>query len=175
MRYNSAASGGYAQSVVHPADILAVRQAGDVGATPHTRRPQRLYAGSLLHAITGRWRPHHAMHRILIVCLLLACGLGGCSLAEPSAETRQLVFVIPPGTVARQAAGEQVSILPDTITLTLGQRDTLVIRNDDSQPVQIGPFKIAPGQRFEQQYFNRGTFDLVCTLHQTQRLKIVIE
>lgn len=114
------------------------------------------------------------MHKALIVCLLLGA-LAGCALAGPDAEARQLVFVIPPGTVARQAAGEQVSILPDTITLTLGQRDTLVIRNDDSQPVQIGPFKIAPGQRFEQQYFNRGTFDLVCTLHQTQRLKVVIQ
>ena len=110
-----------------------------------------------------------------ICCLLLALALGGCGLLEPGAEARQQVFVIPPGTVARQAAGEQVNILPDTITLTLGQKDTLVIRNEDSQPVQIGPFKIAPGQRFEQQYFNRGSFDLVCTLHQSQQLKIVVE
>lgn len=113
------------------------------------------------------------MPRVWLFVLLLALLLGGC--ANNDAEARKLVFVIPEGTVARQAAGESVNVLPETITLKLGQQDTLVIRNDDSQAVQIGPFKIGPGQRYEQQYYNRGTFDLVCTLHTTQKLKIVIE
>ncbi|GAB4193233.1 MAG: hypothetical protein OHK0022_07940 [Roseiflexaceae bacterium] len=113
------------------------------------------------------------MRSAWLFALLLALLLGGCAFGD--SEARKLVFTIPPGTVARQAAGEQVSVLPETITLKLGEKDTLVIRNDDSQPVQIGPFKIGPGQRYEQQYFNRGTFDLVCTLHTSQNLKIVIE
>ncbi len=112
------------------------------------------------------------MRRAWLWALLLAALLGGCA---GDAEARKQVFVIPQGTVARQAAGEQVSVLPETIRLKLGEKDTLVIRNDDSQPVQIGPFKIGPGQRYEQQYYNRGTFDLVCTLHASQNLKIVIE
>ncbi|HEU4323999.1 MAG TPA: hypothetical protein VFS21_12695 [Roseiflexaceae bacterium] len=112
------------------------------------------------------------MRRAWLLALLLVALLGGCA---GDAEARKLVFAIPEGTVARQAAGEQVSVLPETITLKLGEKDTLVIRNDDSQPVQIGPFKIGPGQSYQQQYFNRGTFDLVCTLHTSQNLRIVIE
>ena len=75
--------------------------------------------------------------------------------------------------LARLAAGEQVEVLPQTITLR--RNDTLVIRNDDTQPVQIGPFPIAPGQRFVQQYVDAGTIDLVCSVHQGERLRIVVE
>jgi plastocyanin len=85
----------------------------------------------------------------------------------------EVVFAVPPGTVARQAAGTAISVLPATITLQ--QNDVLIIRNDDTVPVQIGPFPIMPGQRFVQQYFNAGTYDLVCTIHQGQRLRIVVE
>jgi plastocyanin len=107
--------------------------------------------------------------------VLAGLGAAGWWLLQPSAEARQLVYSVPAGTAARVAAGEPVAALPETITLTLGQRDILVIQNDDSEPVQIGPFKLEPGQRYTQQYYNRGSYDLICSVHRSQRLRIVVE
>ena len=107
---------------------------------------------------------------IVILVVALAVGLGWWWSAR---RGREVVFAVPPGTVARLAAGEKVEVLPRTIVLK--RNDTLVIRNDDTQPVQIGPFPIAPGQRFVQQYADAGTIDLVCSVHQGERLRIVVE
>lgn len=111
----------------------------------------------------------------LVALVALALAAAAWWQSGPSAEERQVVYSVPPGTVARMATGEHLDVLPATIALTLGKQDILVIRNDDSQPIQVGPFKIEPGQRFVQQYYNRGTFDLICTIHENERLRIIIE
>lgn len=119
-----------------------------------------------------------SVHRVALLILALVA-VGGAVAGiwyenqQRSAE-RHLVFTVPPGSVARLAAGEQLEILPQTIELSLRGKDTLVIRNDDVQPIQVGPFKIDPGQQFEQRYYNPGTYELICTLHQSQRLRIVV-
>jgi len=111
----------------------------------------------------------------MLAGLLIAVLAGAWWWRGPSEAQRQALFSIPPGTAARLAAGETVEVLPSTINLTLNQRDILVIRNDDSVPVQIGPFTIDPGQRFSQRYYNRGTYELMCTIHADQRLRVVVE
>jgi hypothetical protein len=120
----------------------------------------------------AQWLPA----RIVLLTLLAALGLisAACSpFTDPTA--REVVFTVPEGSVARLAAGEDVQILPPTIELTLGEKDVLIIRNDDTEPITVGPFKIEPGQRFRQQYHNAGTFDLMCTLHESERLRVVVK
>lgn len=89
-------------------------------------------------------------------------------------QRRQLVYVIPAGTSAQIARGAAVDVLPTTIELERNVRDTLVIRNDDTQPLQIGPYLVAPGQRFVQRYPNRGTFDLLCSVHPGHRMRVIV-
>ncbi len=91
-----------------------------------------------------------------------------------SNQQRQLVFEIPPGTAARLAAGEEVTIFPSTIVIDLRQYDTLVIQNNDSAEVTIGPFRIVPGQRFVQRYWGPGTYELICSVHQGEQLRIEV-
>jgi hypothetical protein len=90
-------------------------------------------------------------------------------------QARTLEFRVPPGTAERIAAGETPDIFPSKITLQIGVADILVIANDDSQPVTIGPSRIAPGQRFIQRYYSPGQFDLVCSIHADEQLQIVVE
>lgn len=88
---------------------------------------------------------------------------------------RQLVYVIPPGTSARLQAGEKIDVLPATIRLALDAQDTLVIRNDDSEPVTVGVFRLQAGQQLQQKFTQPGTFKLICSAHSAGELQIVVE
>jgi hypothetical protein len=111
---------------------------------------------------------------LVAACVGLFIGLfiGGLWLWDRQA--RELVFAIPPGTAARQSAGEEVAIFPPMIAIDLNRQDTLVIRNDDSVPVTVGPFRVEPGQRFVQRYRSPGTFELLCSAHGGETLRIVV-
>jgi hypothetical protein len=112
---------------------------------------------------------HYILRSLLLLWLLLAL-LAGCAGAP-----RERVYTIPPGTAARLAAGEQVSVLPSLIELALDREKTLVIQNNDTAAVQIGPYRIEPGQRFVQRYDSPGTFDLFCSVHAGKQLRIVVK
>src|SRR4051812_11256519 len=68
------------------------------------------------------------------------------ALAPIDVASRDELFEIPPGTWARRMAGDKVDILPDTIRLTLGINDVLLLRNLDDVPQVFGPTLIMPGQ-----------------------------
>lgn len=120
------------------------------------------------------WSMHRAALLLLALLVVGGAGAGFWYGYQRYNDNRYLVFTVPPGSVARLASGEQLDILPQTIELSLRGKDTLVIRNEDVQSIQVGPFKIAPGQQFEQRYYNPGVYELICTVHQSQRLRIVV-
>lgn len=109
------------------------------------------------------------------LALLIGLGLGGLWLLHEARERSRTYLVrVPPGTAARIAAGEEVELFPQRIELRLSEHDTLVVRNDDSEAVTVGPYRIEPGQRFVQRYEGPGTFDLVCSIHGAEGLRIVV-
>ncbi len=113
---------------------------------------------------------------IILLATIAMIGVVGFFLWQATTDRqRQLIFEIPPGTAARIAAGEAVNIFPSTIVIDLRQHDTLIIQNNDSEEVTIGPFKIVPGQRFVQRYWNPGTYELICSVHQGEQLRIVVQ
>lgn len=114
--------------------------------------------------------------RIVVLFVAIAMiAIGGSILWQATTNRqRQLVFEIPPGTAARLAAGEEVTIFPSTIIIDLRQHDTLVIQNNDNAEVTIGPFRIVPGQRFVQQYWSPGVYELICSVHQGEQLRIEV-
>jgi len=64
--------------------------------------------------------------------------------------------------------------LPTTINLVRGQRDTLVIDNQSSQPVTVAGSVIAPHQEFRQYYRSAGDFSFTCSLHGGQSLHVIV-
>ncbi|NTU82632.1 MAG: hypothetical protein HGA45_25225 [Chloroflexales bacterium] len=118
---------------------------------------------------------HSVATALAALAVLIGLGLGGVwILREARASARSYVVRVPPGTAARIASGEQIEVFPQRIELKLSQYDTLVIRNDDSEPMTVGPYRIEPGQRFVQHYEGPGTFDMVCSAHGGRRLQIVV-
>jgi plastocyanin len=108
---------------------------------------------------------------LLAVVVVATVGLAVFALSRTS-EAKEVVYLVPAGTAARVAAGESVSVLPATILLNVG--DTLVIRNQDAAAVQVGPFRIEPGQTLSHLYRAVGVYDLECSVHKDGKLTIVV-
>lgn len=106
------------------------------------------------------------------IVVLLALVAAAIVFASQWDRPHEVAYVVPAGTAARIASGETVSVLPSEIQLRTG--DTLVVRNDDTEAVQIGPFRVDPGQRLSHRYRTAGTYDLVCSVHPKEALRIVV-
>ena len=76
---------------------------------------------------------------------------------------------------ARRAAGDKVEILPDTIFLTLGANDVLLLRNLDDVPQVFGPTLIMPGQSFRLPFEVASTYSFACTAHASGEMRVIVE
>jgi hypothetical protein len=85
------------------------------------------------------------------------------------------LFEIPRGTWKRRMAGEDIGILPDHIRLTLGVRDTLVLRNLDDVPQIFGPALMMPGQSFRLPFERAAEYQFACTAHASGQMTIIVE
>ena len=112
----------------------------------------------------------------LVVLLLLVLGtLAWASLAPLDGDSRDELFEIPHGTYARRMAGNKVEILPDTIRLTLGLKDVLLLRNLDEVPQVFGPALIMPGQSFRLPFEQASTYSFACTAHASGQMNVIVE
>jgi hypothetical protein len=89
--------------------------------------------------------------------------------------SRDELFEIPNGTWARRMAGEDLAILPDTIRLTLGLRDVLVLRNLDDVPQIFGPTLMMPGQSFRLPFGVASVYAFDCTAHASGQMTVVVD
>lgn len=81
-------------------------------------------------------------------------------------------FVIPAGTAARIAAGEEVVIVPRRLDVRVGE--SIRIRNLDDEPHQVGPYYLSPSQTVAQTFTRPGRLVGVCTIHPDDEFAIVI-
>ncbi len=95
--------------------------------------------------------------------------------APITSPSRDELFEIPKGTWARRMSGDKVDILPNRIRLTLGLRDTLVLRNLDDVPQIFGPTLMMPGQSFRLPFETASEYQFACTAHTSGQMTIVVE
>ena len=129
-------------------------------------------------ALGTRDRPR-APGRLLVVAALLSGfalgGLGWAAFAPIQLSSRDQLFEIPHGTWARRMAGEKIEILPDTIRLTLGVNDVLLLSNADEVPQIFGPTLIMPGQSFRLPFATASTYNFACSAHASGQLNVIVE
>jgi hypothetical protein len=111
----------------------------------------------------------------IALSLLVLGGLGWAALAPIEVASHDELFEIPHGTWARRMAGEKIEILPQTIRLTLGINDVLLLRNADEVPHVFGPTLIMPGQSFSLPFAQASTYSFMCTAHASGQLSVVVE
>jgi hypothetical protein len=95
--------------------------------------------------------------------------------APIESHSHEEIFEIPKGTWARRMAGDQVEILPDTIRLTLGLNEVLVLKNLDDVPQMFGPTLMMPGQSFRLPFVKAATYDFACTAHASGQMRIIVD
>lgn len=88
------------------------------------------------------------------------------------AASRDELFEIPKGTWARRMSGDKVEILPDTIRLTLGVRDVLVLKNLDDVPQIFGPTLMMPGQSLRLPFHTASSYPFACTAHASGQMTV---
>lgn len=110
----------------------------------------------------------------LIGLLLALAGLAWAALAPIAPASRDALFEIPHGTWARRMAGEKLEILPDTIRLTLGANDVLLLRNLDEVPQVFGPALIMPGQSFRLPFEVASTYSFACSAHASGQMRVIV-
>lgn len=123
----------------------------------------------------GRPRSPRRLLVAIALSLLVLGGLGWAALAPIELASRDELFEIPHGTWARRMAGEKVEILPDTIRLTLGVNDVLLLRNADEVPQMFGPTLIMPGQSFRLPFVTASIYSFACSAHASGQLNVIVE
>lgn len=115
------------------------------------------------------------MKRLLWLLPVVALApLAWAAFAPLELASRDELFEIPSGTYARRMAGDKVEILPDTIHLTLGLNDQLLLRNKDEVPQQFGPVLIMPGQSFRLPFEVASTYSFACSAHASGQMAVIV-
>ena len=123
----------------------------------------------------GRSRSPGRLPVAISLSLLVLAGMGWAAFAPIELASREELFEIPHGTWARRMAGEKVEILPNTIRLTLGINDVLLLRNADEVPQAFGPALVMPGQSFRLPFATASTYSFACTAHASGQLTVIVE
>ena len=111
----------------------------------------------------------------IALSLLVLGALGWAALAPIEVTSHDELFEIPHGTWARRMAGEKIEILPQTIRLTLGLNNVLLLRNADNVPHIFGPTLIMPGQSFSLPFAQASTYSFLCTAHASGQLNVIVD
>ena len=112
---------------------------------------------------------------LVAVAAVSAAPLGWAAFGPLRAASRDVLFDIPKGTWARRMAGENIDILPARVTLTLGLRDVLLLRNSDTVPQMFGPVLIMPGQDFRLPFSEVSENQFDCTAHASGQMTVIVE
>lgn len=100
----------------------------------------------------------------------------GVAVVDRRDAVHALQFVIPVGASKTVPNTDiQALDLPDVVTLTIGVSDTLRIFNADDQPNRAGPFRIAGGSTYRQQFSEPGEFEFVCDVNDAESLTVVVK
>lgn len=111
---------------------------------------------------------------LMVAGLLTLAAAAGLAPGQ-APQDREVRFIIPAGNARREASGQTALMPPKLITLSVGGRDTLVIRNEDAFVTRIAGVALAPGQQYTQRFVRAGAYEMVCaTLFHDDQFTVVV-
>ena len=119
---------------------------------------------------------HARRHALLSLLLLIAViALAWAALAPLGARERTLLLEIAPGTQTRRQSGDMTGALPPTVRLTLGVRDVLHIKNNDTAPHFLGAILVKPGREMHLPFEQAGSEEFTSSAHPGGKLTVLVE
>lgn len=115
-----------------------------------------------LHPVLQYARRHTLLATMTVVTLLVSVYAAMAPIAQAS---REHVLDITHGTQARRSAGDISGALPLTVSLTVGVRDVLHIKNNDVTPHFFGALALAPGEAIKVPFDQPGTREVASSAH----------
>ncbi len=124
----------------------------------HARQVESEHPRSTLRAVA------RVIAATCLIALLGTALIAAISAVEAHSSTDEhlVLIIVPKGSAFLQASGSDAPMLPQLLTLRVGELDTLVIRNDDHFPVRVGPIRLAQGQQYRQRFRAAGDVQLIC-------------
>lgn len=112
---------------------------------------------------------------IAIVLLAAACGSdepGPLFQEDGSAIDVDYAYLIPPGAGEAIDRGEPLEILPQELTVEVGEILELV--NEDDRGHLVGPFFVGAGETVRQRFNTPGSFIGACSVHPSGELILTV-
>lgn len=109
---------------------------------------------------------------VVIAIALVVIGATAARLMADDPPPETVTFVVPEGTTEAVVEGAEIDIMPPEVELSVG--DTLVIRNEDTETVAVGPFTVRAGETLTQTFRRPQTLIGECTLSGSGEVKIIV-
>ena len=106
----------------------------------------------------------------LVIVLIVTEGAYLLQKDKKDRAPQTIQLVIPPGTAQRVAQGEPVPDIPSEMSFVVG--DVLEVKNEDSQPHQLGPIWVPPGSTGSLVMEQADNLAYSCSFQNTQYLGI---
>ncbi len=117
-------------------------------------------------------RRHSLLTLLLVIALVL---LAWAAFAPIGGADRKVLLEITSGTMARKQAGEINGALPRTVRLTLGVRDVLHVKNNDTVLHYLGAIALKPGKQLQLPFEDAGERAFTSSAHFGGTLTLVVE
>jgi hypothetical protein len=107
----------------------------------------------------------------IVIGLLLGLAISEITfsfLRETARPPKNIELIIPAGTAAQVARGEQPPSIPDALTLVAG--DTLIVRNEDVTDHQLGPLWIPAGASASLRLTEADSYDYSCSFQPSRSI-----
>ena len=130
--------------------------------------------------IAGPARPRRRGLWILLALALAVLGLGAAKVGAvwqfelKHPDEHEILVIVPKGTAILQANGKDSLMVPRTLWLTVGDMDTLVIRNEDVRVQTVGLFTVRPGETVDTPFPKPGVFKGACTMSSDGQIVITV-
>ena len=128
------------------------------GATPTTGAP------------AGVRRIWLVLGAVAVVLVSVALGVTAISRSGSGGSHKIYAYTVPPGTVAGIERGEKIYIFPSRLEVRVG--DQLVIHNNDTRVVEVGPYTVDRNAVLTQTFTQTGKIIGICTIHPSGQVTI---
>ena len=113
----------------------------------------------------------------VLLAVVVVAVIGGAfvvlgSLGSASHDAQTKTYVVPKGTAEKIYEGKPVDLMPSVVELQVG--DSLVIRNEDVETVEVGPFSVRAGETLKQTFRRPQTLIGQCAISGSGDIRIEV-